>query len=348
MACLRPRNSITNVVASVTIDDYKYTYICKMYIFVRDVAKIHEGRSKTYTCAHTRTLSHTYTYTYTLHMLHFHVHTHIHLHIHTYTNTRACTCACACARGEGEEREERGVVLGGLVSIVGVCVCCGSVNGGWLGRVCTTLHLHEPDILTAPALVLFCFLSFSFVSCMISMWYFADMGSVLTKLLRAKYGAAEKEYTRHWICKAAKLVVKLAHPEFPAVYAESQDVRRERHDKADRLLGNFAVERDIIASLVLRDSLCHVVVMHLCITQVRLSVLSTSVTWFWITTLTTERHVHGRHAIEVAVLKVRGPHGLSVLPLQLVLFYGLSVDCASTLEKYGSLSTSDASCAPQH
>ena len=24
------------------------------------------------------------------------------------------------------------------------CFCCGSVNGGWLGRVCTTLRLHTP------------------------------------------------------------------------------------------------------------------------------------------------------------------------------------------------------------
>ena len=31
----------------------------------------------------------------------------------------------------------------------------GSVNGGWLGRVCTTLHLHAPYILTAPAHLLF-------------------------------------------------------------------------------------------------------------------------------------------------------------------------------------------------
>ena len=30
-----------------------------------------------------------------------------------------------------------------------------SVNGGWLGRVCTTLHLHAPYILTAPEHLLF-------------------------------------------------------------------------------------------------------------------------------------------------------------------------------------------------
>ena len=40
VACLCPRNSISNVVASLTID--AHIYICKMYIYVRDVAKRRE------------------------------------------------------------------------------------------------------------------------------------------------------------------------------------------------------------------------------------------------------------------------------------------------------------------
>ena len=42
-------------------------------------------------------------------------------------------------------------------------VCRGSVNGGWLGWVCTTLHLHAPYILTAPAHLLFLFLFLRFL-----------------------------------------------------------------------------------------------------------------------------------------------------------------------------------------
>ena len=36
-----------------------------------------------------------------------------------------------------------------------VSVSDGSVNGGWLGRVCTTLHLRTPYILTAPGHLFF-------------------------------------------------------------------------------------------------------------------------------------------------------------------------------------------------
>ena len=47
-----------------------------------------------------------------------------------------------------------------------VCgLCCGSVNGGWLGRVCTTLHLLHHTSLTTPAHLLF--LLFLSVSCVL-------------------------------------------------------------------------------------------------------------------------------------------------------------------------------------
>ena len=60
------------------------------------------------------------------------------------------------------------------------------------------------------------------------------------------------------ICQTlwAKLVVKLAHPELPAAYAESQDVRCERHDSIGELTvaeKNFAVERDIMDQPYLQD-----------------------------------------------------------------------------------------------
>ena len=71
----------------------------------------------------------------------------------------------------------------------------GSVNGGWLGRVCTTLHLHAPYMTrSTSAFFLFALLSFPSVFMYQSrMWYFADMRSVLTDLLRAKYGAAARK-----------------------------------------------------------------------------------------------------------------------------------------------------------
>ena len=48
----------------------------------------------------------------------------------------------------------------------------------------------------------------------------------------------------------------------------------------NRPLGDFAVERNIIASRVLCDGSLPQIVMPLCITQVKLSVLSASITWF--------------------------------------------------------------------
>ena len=74
--------------------------------------------------------------------------------------------------------------------------------------------------------------------------------------------------------------------------------------KADRLLGNFAVERDIIASLVFRDGLCHEIVMHfvyLTSEVVQSSLLRSP--GFWLPTLPKERRAHGKHVIDAVVLK---------------------------------------------
>ena len=54
----------------------------------------------------------------------------------------------------------------------------GSVNGGWLVRVCTTLHLHAPYILTAPAHFLFPFLPGTVVGEMLSATRYAAVGVV--------------------------------------------------------------------------------------------------------------------------------------------------------------------------
>ena len=97
MACLCPRNSISNVVASVTTHD--------------DILKIKWKR-----CSKKHE---------TIVEGHKHIHvTHLHMHIHMYV----CVCVCE-GEGEGEEREGRGVVLGGSVGrwvgeyvLVRVCV----------------------------------------------------------------------------------------------------------------------------------------------------------------------------------------------------------------------------------
>ena len=96
-----PRFMITHV----------YIYICKMCIYVRDVAKRHETivegrkhiRVRIHVHFHTLSLSPSLTLTH----IHIHVHTHIHMHINTYTNTRACTYAFACACAKGRERGGR-------------------------------------------------------------------------------------------------------------------------------------------------------------------------------------------------------------------------------------------------
>ena len=65
------------------------------------------------------------------------------------------------------------------------------------------------------------------------------MDSMLTSHLRATYDAAVK-------CVERDL-------QLTSAYAENQDVKSERHDSVEScpLAGNFVVERDIIASLVL-------------------------------------------------------------------------------------------------
>merc|ERR1712012_1237169 len=65
---------------------------------------------------------------------------------------------------------------------------------------------------------------------------------------------------------------------------------------------------------------------------------------FWLPTLPTERHVHGKHANDAAVLKEYvALTGCQSCHSRLVPLSGVSADCASTLEsvcgKFGSLST---------
>ena len=82
MACVFPRNSISNVVASVTIDADIYIY--KMYIYVRDVAKRHETIVEGHKHVHVRIHVNLHLY---LHVhIHIHLHLHLHFHLHIYKN----------------------------------------------------------------------------------------------------------------------------------------------------------------------------------------------------------------------------------------------------------------------
>ena len=58
------------------------------------------------------------------------------------------------------------------------------------------------------------------------------MGSMLTSRLRATYDAAVKKCVEKYVAdlRKCKLVNELADPELTAMYAESQNAKRERHD----------------------------------------------------------------------------------------------------------------------
>ena len=131
---------------------------------------------------------------------------------------------------------------------------------------------------------------------------FVDMGSVLTKHLRAKYGEAVKECVEAEVADLRKWqswLYGLADPELAAVYAESQDEKRDRHDSIKSLTAhweNFQSNVTSWASRVLRHGLCHEVVMsfeHHTTDAVQSSLLRSP--GFWLPTLPTERHAHEKH-----------------------------------------------------
>ena len=71
----------------------------------------------------------------------------------------------------------------------------GSVNGGWLGRVCTTLHLPHHTSLTAPAHLLFPSLPGPVVGEMLSAARFAVVGMVgrpLTHVVRDAFSEGDE------------------------------------------------------------------------------------------------------------------------------------------------------------
>ena len=114
MACLFPRISIPNVVASVTIHDENMKPLWKVV--------------NIYTYAHKNKHIHIHMYKH----IYISIYTHIHKYTCMYIYTCMYMCVCVCVRvWEREGREGRVVVvgrwMGGLVSMcwcVCVCVCC--------------------------------------------------------------------------------------------------------------------------------------------------------------------------------------------------------------------------------
>ena len=101
VACLCPRNSISNVVASAIHDDRNIHFN----------ETIVEGRKH----IHVRIHVHFHRLTLTLTHKHKHIHVHTHIHMHTHTQIHVCE-----GEGEGEGRRGRG---GELCWVV----------GGWVG-----------------------------------------------------------------------------------------------------------------------------------------------------------------------------------------------------------------------
>ena len=70
------------------------------------------------------------------------------------------------------------------------------------------------------------------------MWVFCRHGVCVEAAFACKYGAAGKECVKADVADLRKLqtgLYDLADPQFTAVYAESQDERRKRHDSIETL-----------------------------------------------------------------------------------------------------------------
>ena len=148
---------------------------------------------------------------------------------------------------------------------------------GWLGRGNTTLHCTHHARCTCSSIEhLLCSFAFLFV-------YLHGI-CVVTTSVRQVWCSRERE-GRCELCGFRKL-----QSELTAVCAESLDARREH---SDSITGTLRLNVTPGQPCLPRWSLLPIV-MHLCITQVRLSVLSASITWFWPLALPTERPVHGK------------------------------------------------------
>ena len=111
----------------------------------------------------------------------------------------------------------------------------GSVNGGWLGRVCTTLHLHAPYILTAPEHLLFVFAfvvrdDLARLLCV----SFADMRSMLAKLCAPSMVQPRQNASLDVVdCASNKLGFWACRSAARSPNRWMSGERRERHDSID-------------------------------------------------------------------------------------------------------------------
>ena len=173
------------------------------------------------------------------------------------------------------------------------------------------------------------------------------MGSVLMQYLRAKYGYAAQENVDENVADFRKLQAgcsKWQIPQLTAVYAERLDERRAHSDSIETLTARWKTFGLNVTSVqpCLRDSLCHDrddLVHH---TSGIVSALCLEYLVSGSPTLPIERHVHGKlHQRGRCVEKYVALTSCQSCHSRLVPLSGVSEDCASTFEKYGSLSTGD-------
>ena len=112
VACLYPRNSISNVVASLKIHDNIYIYInVRCSKNTKPLWKV----INIYMCAHTYTFTHVHIHVHLHLQLHIHLHIHIYICIYTHTQIHVHVHIHVHLHVRLRVRVRVGVVVGGWV-----------------------------------------------------------------------------------------------------------------------------------------------------------------------------------------------------------------------------------------
>ena len=134
----------------------------------------------------------------------------------------------------------------------------GMVVVGWLGRASTTLHCTHHALshrLKVLSLFLFCVFLCVFFS------FFVDLGPFVCRHVVCADEASVCQMMQPWmnvskgtlwICASLNWLYVLAHPQFTAVYAESQDEKGERHDSTETLTARWETLQSNVTSFASR------------------------------------------------------------------------------------------------
>lgn len=135
---------------------------------------------------------------------------------------------------------------------------------------------------------------------------FANMGDALNKHLVAQYGGKVHRCTDTSVAELREIQTRLfsvSHPELLEVYARSSDGRQERHASVEELRVHWdALEGNTTESAILRDGLCHDVVLRFAhhLSQSTRDALMAHGS-FWIPSLPKHRHTNnGRKDLQQA------------------------------------------------